>query len=183
MLTPFLAETKADDRDSSLLVVVFDTNPSQRFIRDNPQSLTQCMDSVVAFSNAHVMQRANNQLVVMACHHHATWVDEEKDLPGRNSWPTKNDFLLNSSEFLYPLQGKPLEIRQIDGQYEMFTMIEKTVKARLAILINSATKIMAPTESLLAGSIAMALCHINRVCGAFYAFLVHKRNFSIISSP
>lgn len=94
MLTPFLAETKADDRDSSLLVVVFDTNPSQRFIRDNPQSLTQCMDSVVAFSNAHVMQRANNQLVVMACHHHATWVDEEKDLPGRNSWPTKNCFEL-----------------------------------------------------------------------------------------
>lgn len=69
----------------------------------------------------------------------------------------------NFSEFLYPLQGKPLEIRQIDGQYEMFTMIEKTIKARLAILINSAPKILAPTESLLAGSIAMAMCHINRV--------------------
>lgn len=42
-------------------------------------------------------------------------------------------------------------------------MIEKTIKARLAILINSAPKILAPTESLLAGSVAMALCHINRL--------------------
>lgn len=74
-LIPPLAETKADDRDSSLLVVVLDTNPSQKFIRENPQLLTQCMDSVVAFSNAHVMQRANNQLVVMASHHHGTWVE------------------------------------------------------------------------------------------------------------
>lgn len=45
----------------------------------------------------------------------------------------------------------------------MFTMIEKTIKARLAILVNSAPKILAPTESQLAGSIAMALCHINRL--------------------
>lgn len=34
------------------------------------------------------------------------------------------------SEYLYPSTGKPLDVRQIDGQYELFTLVEKTIKMR-----------------------------------------------------
>lgn len=66
-------------------------------------------------------------------------------------------------EFLYPTPGKPLDIRQADGQYEAFTLVEKTIKQKLAKVISEAPRLSAPTESLLAGSMAMALCYIARV--------------------
>lgn len=39
-------------------------------------------------------------------------------------------FILYFSEYLYPSPGKPLDVRQIDGQYELFTLVEKTIKTR-----------------------------------------------------
>ncbi|KFB35291.1 hypothetical protein ZHAS_00001517 [Anopheles sinensis] len=128
----------SENKDASLLVIVLDTNPSQRIIRQKPHNLTQCLDSIVAFANAHLMQKAQNKLAVLACHHHAT-------------------------EFLYPTPGKPLDIRQVDGQYEVFTLVEKTIKQKLANLINNAPRLTTPTESLLAGSMSMALCYIARI--------------------
>lgn len=66
------------------------------------------------------------------------------------------------SEFIYPGANKPLDIRQIDGQYEVFTLVERTIKQNLAKLLTSdQTNVV--TESLLAGSIAMALCYIARL--------------------
>lgn len=64
---------------------------------------------------------------------------------------------------MYPATGKQLEIRQIDGQYEVFTLVEKTVKHELAEFIKKSPNISTPSESLLAGDIAMALCYIARV--------------------
>lgn len=66
------------------------------------------------------------------------------------------------SSFLYPEPVKPLDIRQVDGQYEVFTLVEKTVKLNLSKLI-SAEHSSQSTESLLAGAIAMALCYIVRM--------------------
>lgn len=56
--------------ETSLVVIVLDSNPSQRIIRQNPQQLTQCLDSICVFANAHVMQRAQNTVAALACHHH-----------------------------------------------------------------------------------------------------------------
>jgi transcription factor TFB4 len=65
---------------------------------------------------------------------------------------------------LYPSpSGRQLDVRQVDGQYEKFTMVEKTIKQNLAHLVTTAPKLLQPTESMLAGSIAMALCYINRL--------------------
>jgi hypothetical protein len=66
-------------------------------------------------------------------------------------------------EFLFPSPGKVLEIRQVDGQYETFSLVEKTVKQRLAQFILDSPRIATTSESLLAGSMAMALCYIARV--------------------
>lgn len=122
----------------SLLVIVLDTNPSQRIVRQNAQILTQCVDAIIAFGNAHLMQCSQNKLAVLSCHHHAT-------------------------DFLYPLPGKQLDVRQVDGQYEVFSLVEKTVKQRLSHIITNAPKLNAPCESILAGSMAMALCYISRI--------------------
>lgn len=54
--------------ETSLLVVILDTNPGQKILRENPHILTQCVDSVIAFANSHLMQKAQNKLAVMACH-------------------------------------------------------------------------------------------------------------------
>lgn len=75
-----------------------------------------------------------------------------------------NLFSLYFSEFLYPSQNsRQREIRQVDGQYEKFTQVEKTIKQNLATLVKDAPKVNQPRESMLAGSIAMALCYIARL--------------------
>jgi len=126
--------------EASLLVIVIDTNPYQNFIQDNPRLLVHCLDSVIAFANSHLMQKAQNKLAVLGCHQH-------------------------KSEYLFPSPGKPLDIRQQDGQYEMFTLVEKTVKQRLGELVKmyEDKSDTAPGESLLAGTIAMGLCYIARM--------------------
>lgn len=73
-------------------------------------------------------------------------------------------FFVHCSEFLYPSENNQTrEFRQIDGQYETFTQVEKTIKLNLAALVTKAPPIMQSSESMLAGSIAMALCFIARL--------------------
>ncbi|GJQ75850.1 putative transcription factor Tfb4 [Trypoxylus dichotomus] len=116
-----VSETPQVD-ETSLLVIILDTNPGQRILRENPHILTQCTDSIIAFANAHLMQKAQNKLAIMACHSRI-------------------------SEFVFPGPGKPLDIRQVDGQYEVLASDSSPTY----------------TESLLAGAIAMALCYIARI--------------------
>lgn len=72
-LVLFITDSQlSENTDCSLLVIILDTNPSQQIIRNNPHHITQCLDSICAFSNAHLMQRSQNVLAVLACHHHAT---------------------------------------------------------------------------------------------------------------
>ncbi|XP_044742926.1 general transcription factor IIH subunit 3 [Chrysoperla carnea] len=125
-----------ESNETSLLVVVLDTNPAQRIIQENPHVLSQCLDAVIAFGNSHLMQKGQNKLAMIACHTAAT-------------------------EFLYPGAGKPIDVRQIDGQYEVFTMVERTVKQNLATMLTK-QKPIASGESLLAGALSMALCYIVR---------------------
>lgn len=66
------------------------------------------------------------------------------------------------SQFVYPGPKKPLDVRQVDGQFEVFLQVEKTVKQNLAQLLSTENSAVA-TESLIAGAIAMALCYIARI--------------------
>jgi transcription initiation factor TFIIH subunit 3 len=129
--------TKNTD-SASLLVIVFDTNPNQSYVKKQPNLLTTALNSIIALGNSHLMLKSNNKLAVIACHHH-------------------------KSEFLYPNPKKSLDIRQIDGQYEYFLLVEKTIKTNLSNLIMSAPPQNQGSESLLAGSLAMVLCYIARV--------------------
>lgn len=139
--------------DPSLLVIALDTNPSQRILKRNPQScvLTNILNSVSAFANAHLMQTPQNKLAIVACHHH-------------------------TSKFLYP-SDKNLEVRQVDGQHEYFTLIEKAVKTNLAQLISSAPPLNGNCESMLAGCLAMILCYIVRVSVQLKSVAMFRKNF------
>lgn len=54
----------------SLLVVILDSNPGQKMLKENPNVLTHVVDSLITFCNTHLMQRAQNKLAIMACHSH-----------------------------------------------------------------------------------------------------------------
>lgn len=54
--------------ETSLVVIILDTNPGQKLVRENPHALTQCMESVIIFANAHLMQKPQNKIALMACH-------------------------------------------------------------------------------------------------------------------
>lgn len=71
-----------------------------------------------------------------------------------------------SREYLYPTPIKQLDPRRLDGQFEPFNLVEKSIKQRLTHIICNAPKITQPAESMLAGSIGMALCYIARVIQA-----------------
>jgi transcription initiation factor TFIIH subunit 3 len=74
------------------------------------------------------------------------------------------------SEFLFPppptaCGAQVALLRQLDGQYELFTHVEKTIRQNLQQLIKTdATSETTGTarESLLAGALAMAICYIHR---------------------
>jgi transcription initiation factor TFIIH subunit 3 len=119
-------------------VIAIDTNPSQSILKKNPDYLNHIINSVSAFGNAHLMQKPQNKLAVVACHHH-------------------------QSKFLYPSNDKQVESRQIDGQYEFFTFVEKSIKINLGELVRSSPKLNNNAESLMAGCLAMILCYILRM--------------------
>ncbi|KAJ9585106.1 hypothetical protein L9F63_020546, partial [Diploptera punctata] len=136
----------SEEVDISLLVIILDTNPAQKKLREDTHILTLCLESIIALANSHLMLKATNKLAILACHR-------------------------KSTEFLYPppqtaAGASTLSMRQIDGQYELFTQVEKTVRQNLQNLVmqdvrNITTE--SSTESLLAGAIAMALCYIHRL--------------------
>jgi transcription initiation factor TFIIH subunit 3 len=77
---------------------------------------------------------------------------------------------MNCSEFLFPpppaaVGMQPVVLRQLDGQYELFTHVERTIRQNLQQLVMRDAKSVpagSACESLLAGALAMALCYIHR---------------------
>lgn len=121
--------------DKSLCIVILDINPMQKLVK---QVLTQCLDSTIAFSNAHLMQTPNNHIGIMACHS-------------------------QGAQFLYPKE-KMSEIRQFDGQYEKFTQLERTVREEIHKMVcEMSMDRSCNEESLISGALSMALCYIARM--------------------
>lgn len=134
----FIYLFKSSEIETSLLVIILDVNPVQRIVKQETKILSQCLESTIVFANSHFMQSSNNELAFMVCHGH-------------------------SAKFLYPCENMA-EIRQIDGQYEKFTMVERTVKQQLQQVINEISMDASlNTESLISGALSMALCYIARL--------------------
>lgn len=130
--------TICESKETSLLMIILDINPNQRIVSESSNILTQCLDSVIAFGNSHLMQKAQNKLAILSCDGSA-------------------------STFMFPVAGSQIDIRQVDGQYEVFTLVEKTVKQNLMTLLANSDKTSVGSESLIAGAISMAVCYIARL--------------------
>ncbi|XP_039281966.1 general transcription factor IIH subunit 3 [Nilaparvata lugens] len=133
-----------DAIETSLLVIVFDINPTQRILINEPQKegqkFTHCVDAVIAFANSHLMLKPRNKLAVITSD-------------------------AQTSKFIYPGNDEGeslLGARQRDGQYELFTHVEKTIRGNLQSVITNSKPPDPTKETLLAGAFAMALCYINR---------------------
>lgn len=125
--------------EKSIVTIIMDVNPLQRLVINDPKAMTQCIDAVVVFANAHLMQSSTNELAVLGCHG-------------------------QGAKFLYPLPDKPVEIRQFDGQYEKLTLVERTIRSQLQETINELLQYgNLRNESLISGAMSLALCYISRL--------------------
>ncbi|XP_057340463.1 general transcription factor IIH subunit 3 [Microplitis mediator] len=131
--------TETSEVDKSIVTIIMDVNPLQRLVVNDPKAMTQCIDAVVVFANAHLMQSSTNELAVLGCHG-------------------------QGAKFFYPLPDKPMEIRQFDGQYEKLTLVERTIRSQLQETINELLQYgNLRNESLISGAMSLALCYISRL--------------------
>jgi len=139
-----------DNLNSSLLIVILDTNPvwwGKKKIAQSAMTLSHCVDCLTVLANSHLMLSHNNKLGIIAAH-------------------------TDHSAFLYPSpKSAPPSSFKLpdDGQYETFNSVETLLKGELKNLIaadrEQVTDYMEeqPSDSLLAGAMCMALCYIHRL--------------------
>ncbi|XP_077416976.1 general transcription factor IIH subunit 3 isoform X2 [Vanacampus margaritifer] len=138
----------ATEEEISLLVIVVDVNPiwwGQQSQREPQFTLSKCMDAVMVMANSHVAMSRNNKLAVIASH-------------------------CQDSHFLYPSKSQPGSdgtsdevCSSGDGKYELLSIANGIIAEQIRNLMSNIEVTGGSTDTLLAGSLAKALCYINRV--------------------
>ncbi|CAH0383480.1 unnamed protein product [Bemisia tabaci] len=140
-------QSKLEVEDVSLLVVVIDLSTEQPFLQDDKLSLTHYLNAIITFINSHLMLKACNRVAVIG-----------------------SDYCRN--KYLYPDEKNKLNIRQTDSQYEMFTLVEQTIRNNVKSFFNDDSSKDDEDEpsklpSLISGAAALGLCFINRIEATF----------------
>ncbi|XP_025745512.1 general transcription factor IIH subunit 3 isoform X4 [Callorhinus ursinus] len=154
-LTVSCARQTSED-ELNLLVIVVDTNPiwwGKQALKESQFTLSKCIDAVMVLGNSHLFMNRSNKLAVIASH-----IQESRFLyPGKNG--RLGDFFGEpgnpSSEF-NPSGSK-------DGKYELFTAANEVIAEEIKDLMTKSDIKGQHTETLLAGSLAKALCYIHRM--------------------
>jgi transcription initiation factor TFIIH subunit 3 len=108
-------------------------------LRNDPVLAAQILEAVIAFCNAHSMMKLRNLLALVACD-------------------------INSSEWLYPEERSDIaDLRQMDGQHELFNKLERTTRSKIADMLKRGSEVSTKGESMLSGAIGRALCYIHRL--------------------
>ncbi|CAN0422318.1 unnamed protein product [Lampetra fluviatilis] len=141
----------ATDEDINLLVIVLDVNPiwwGTRKLQNLEFTLPRCVDAVMVFANSHLAMSRNHRLAVIASHN-----QERRD----------------HFRFLYPASGTATEQQASDagdsagprdGRCELLATANHAIATQItALLANTDMR----SDSLLAGSLAKALCYIHRI--------------------
>ncbi|KAL1461617.1 hypothetical protein WDU94_013495 [Cyamophila willieti] len=128
------------DSESSLLVVIFDTSLTQDVIINEEIKLSECLEIIITFVNSHLMLKSNNKIAMITC-------------------DSKN------CQFIYPdSTNEPGQLRQTDGQYELFTHVEKTIRKNVQqFLVKTLEGEIGHHDSLFGAACSIALCYINRL--------------------
>eukprot|EP00069_Balaena_mysticetus_P013379 bmy_01481T0 len=143
----------SDEDELNLLVIIVDTNPiwwGKQALKESQFTLSKCIDAVMVLGNSHLFMNRSNKLAVIASH-----IQESRFLyPGKNG--RLGDFFGDpgnpSSEFT-PSGSK-------DGKYELLTAANEVIVEEIKDLMTKSDIEGQHTETLLAGSLAKALCCI-----------------------
>uniref|UniRef100_A0A4W2CDA5 General transcription factor IIH subunit 3 n=2 Tax=Bos TaxID=9903 RepID=A0A4W2CDA5_BOBOX len=146
----------SDEDELNLLVIIVDTNPiwwGKQALKESQFTLSKCIDAVMVLGNSHLFMNRSNKLAVIASH-----IQESRFLyPGKNG--RLGDFFGDpgnpSSEFT-PSGSK-------DGKYELLTAANEVIAEEIKDLMTKSDIEGQHTETLLAGSLAKALCYIHRM--------------------
>uniref|UniRef100_A0A3P8YII8 General transcription factor IIH subunit 3 n=1 Tax=Esox lucius TaxID=8010 RepID=A0A3P8YII8_ESOLU len=139
----------ASEDEVSLLVIVVDVNPiwwGQQANREPQFTLSKCLDAVMVMGNSHLVMTRNNKLAIIASH-------------------------CQESHFLYPFKlwksgdghGDDNPSTSGDGKYELLSVANDIMAEEIKILMSRTEVKGNQTDTLLAGSLAKALCYIHRV--------------------
>ncbi|KAM9858091.1 general transcription factor IIH subunit 3 [Aulostomus maculatus] len=137
----------ASEDELSLLVVVVDVNPlwwGQQAQREPEFTLSKCMDAVMVMGNSFMAMTRTNKLAVIASH-------------------------CQDSYFLYPSKswraGDSGEDASSsgDGKYELLSVANNLIAEEIRNIMTKTEVRGNSTDTLLAGSLAKALCYIHRV--------------------
>ncbi|CAH7244646.1 Gtf2h3 [Phodopus roborovskii] len=140
----------------NLLVIIVDTNPiwwGKQALKGSQFTLSKCMDAVMVLANSHLFMHRSNQLAVIASH-----IQESRFLyPGKNG--RLGDFFGDPGNSLPDCSPSGSK----DGKYELLTAANDVIAEEIKDLMTKSDIKGQHTETLLAGSLAKALCYIHRV--------------------
>uniref|UniRef100_A0A8C6U595 General transcription factor IIH subunit 3 n=1 Tax=Neogobius melanostomus TaxID=47308 RepID=A0A8C6U595_9GOBI len=138
----------ASEEEVNLLVIVMDVNPiwwGQQAQREPQFTLSKCMDAVMVMGNAHMSMSRTSKLAVIASH-------------------------CQDSHFLYPSKtwrggdGRDEDTSSSgDGKYELLSVANNLMAEEIRSIILKSEIKGTSTQTLLAGSLAKALCYIHRM--------------------
>ncbi|NXI51952.1 TF2H3 factor, partial [Chloroceryle aenea] len=144
------------DDELSLLVIVIDTNPiwwgAPSRLQHPPRTeftLSKCIDAAMVLGNSHLFMNRTNRLAVLASH-----TQESRFLYPGKRW-VFGDLLGDG--------GSSVESNYAgskDGKYELLTAINDAIAEEIKDLMTKTDMRGEQTETLLAGSLAKALCCI-----------------------
>ncbi|XP_014323858.2 general transcription factor IIH subunit 3 [Xiphophorus maculatus] len=138
----------ASEDELNLLVIVVDVNPiwwGQQGQREPEFTLCKCLDAVMVMGNSHMAMTRTNRLAVIASH-------------------------CQDSHFLYPSKtwksgdsgGDEISSSR-DGKYELLAVANNLIAEEIRNIMAKTEVTGNSTDTLLAGSLAKALCYIHRV--------------------
>ncbi|XP_053444733.1 general transcription factor IIH subunit 3 isoform X4 [Nycticebus coucang] len=146
----------SDEDELNLLVIIVDTNPiwwGKQALKESQFTLSKCIDAVMVMGNSHLFMNRSNKLAVIASHIHES----------RFLYPGKNGRL---GDFFGDPGNPPPEFNPTgskDGKYELLTAANEVIVEEIKDLMTKSDIKGQHTETLLAGSLAKALCYIHRM--------------------
>ncbi|KFP75832.1 General transcription factor IIH subunit 3, partial [Apaloderma vittatum] len=140
------------DDELSLLVIVIDTNPiwwGKKALGEAEFTLSKCIDAVMVLGNSHLFMNRTNRLAVIASH-----TQESRFLYPGKCWASVDLLGDGGSSVESSCSGSK------DGKYELLTAINDAIAEEIKDLMTKTDMRGQQTETLLAGSLAKALCCI-----------------------
>ncbi|NXT96847.1 TF2H3 factor, partial [Buphagus erythrorhynchus] len=140
------------DDELSLLIIVLDTNPiwwGKRALGEAEFTLSKCIDAVMVLGNSHLLMNRTNKLAVIASH-----TQESRFLYPGKRWAAADPFGEGGPSMESNCSGSK------DGKYELLTAINDAIAEEIKDLMTKTDMKGQQTETLLAGSLAKALCCI-----------------------